>query len=381
MLHKDVLLVIPDAHLRKTFDLYNFLKKRYQCLLLSEFDIGRLSLVYGRKPEKIDHSSDENFANAMDQIAAKYSDKRLVYMPVTENGISLFLKYKDKTPHKHWHYTLPKEDDFQLARNKYELNQFLLEKGLPTPKIYSKEDIPSLHENFKPLVAKRRNGGGAVGLFYVNESSHLSKLDNLDWDNYVVQEKLTGSVVKGEFYFMSGGKVISHYGHERIRTSPPSGGVTVFSVSRVDPDMRELGEQILSALNWEGIAMIEFMCDEQMKPKVIEINPRVWGSILLSDFTGTQLMDNYIRVAIGEKPTVTVADEGKYIRWFLPLDLINARRPVGRTKAFWNFKNTIFEAWSHANVFSALAWFMYYSFNLGRFNKGGKKILKKLGIR
>ncbi len=374
MSQSDVLLVIPDAHLRKTFDLYNFLRSRYQAILLSEFDNGRLSLVYGKKVHRINHANPEVFMETMDALAEKFKAYRLVYMPVTEVGISLFLNYKDRTQHKHWHYTLPHRANFELARDKYALNKFLLQKGLAAPRIYEEVDFPDLKANFRPVVVKRRHGGGAVGQFYVNEPADLERLENFEWSDHVVQEKLTGSPVKGEFYFMSGGKVISHYGHQRIRTSPPSGGVTVFSVARVEPEMEALGEQVLAALEWEGIAMIEFMCDDEMNPKVIEINPRVWGSIMLSDYIGTQLMDNYIRVALGEKPVKTTVEGGKYIRWFLPMDLANIRHAVGRTRAFWNFKNTIFEAWSYASLGSATAWFFYYAFNLGRFKRVFKKI-------
>lgn len=121
MPQSDVLLVIPDAHLRKTFDLYNFLRKPYNCLLLSEFDNTRLSFVYGRQVEKINHATPELFKETMDAVATKYEDRRLVYTPVTEVGISLFLYYKSRSEHGHWYYSLPDAENFELARNKYEL--------------------------------------------------------------------------------------------------------------------------------------------------------------------------------------------------------------------------------------------------------------------
>ena len=48
--------------------------------------------------------------------------------------------------------------------------------------------------------------------------------------------------------------------------------------------------------------MIEYILDHRdNKYKLIEINPRMWGSIMLSEFCNSNMLDNYINISVGGK--------------------------------------------------------------------------------
>jgi predicted ATP-grasp superfamily ATP-dependent carboligase len=52
---------------------------------------------------------------------------------------------------------------------------------------------------------------------------------------------------------------------------------------RCDPRLREWSEQLLGALRWHGVAMVEFKWDEvRGTASLMEINGRFWGSLALA---------------------------------------------------------------------------------------------------
>lgn len=65
------------------------------------------------------------------------------------------------------------------------------------------------------------------------------------------------------------------------RAWPPSGGNSCFRESApLEFKMKEYSEVLLKALNYHGVAEIEFRLDSRDNvPKLMEINPRFWGSV------------------------------------------------------------------------------------------------------
>src|SRR5208283_1523062 len=68
------------------------------------------------------------------------------------------------------------------------------------------------------------------------------------------------------------------------RAWPPSGGNSCYRESvRIDPRMKMYTEKLLEALSWHGIAEVEFRLDSRDNiPKLMEINPRFWGSLCVA---------------------------------------------------------------------------------------------------
>ena len=65
------------------------------------------------------------------------------------------------------------------------------------------------------------------------------------------------------------------------RAWPPTGGNSCFRESvKLDFRMKQYAEKLLEALDWHGIAEVEFRMDlRDETPKLMEINPRFWGSL------------------------------------------------------------------------------------------------------
>jgi len=77
------------------------------------------------------------------------------------------------------------------------------------------------------------------------------------------------------------------FAHERIHELPLTGGASSYRKSVIAPvKMLEAATALLDALKWHGIAMIEFKVNDHGEFVFLEINPRPWGSLVLSVRSG-----------------------------------------------------------------------------------------------
>jgi predicted ATP-grasp superfamily ATP-dependent carboligase len=81
--------------------------------------------------------------------------------------------------------------------------------------------------------------------------------------------------------------------------------------------------------------MVEFLHDDRAGEwKIIELNPRLWGSVMLSEFCGAELLIRYINRLEGGEPEMPEEQPGRYIRWLFPFEVISLLK--GKL-AFGNF--------------------------------------------
>jgi predicted ATP-grasp superfamily ATP-dependent carboligase len=198
-------------------------------------------------------------------------------------------------------------------------------------------------------------------------------LDVINNDEYFLQYFIGNGVnVIGGFYLMNKGVLQSFYSHQRIRTYPPAGGVSVFSKTIDNQRIKEIGADLLHKLNWSGWAMVEFMYDEETDEYiVIEINPRAWGSILLSEINQSCFIQKYIQLARGEEIQQCSINYDTYIRWLIPWDIIFYIKNPGKIKQFWrlNSKKTAYIGFTYSNIFKSLLFILYSTLNIKHLKK------------
>ncbi|MGZ7076643.1 MAG: arsenate reductase/protein-tyrosine-phosphatase family protein [Candidatus Angelobacter sp.] len=122
------------------------------------------------------------------------------------------------------------------------------------------------------------------------------------------QQYVAGRGVGVEFLFNRGRKVW-HFAHERVHEYPLTGGASSYRRS-IDPPATLLqdAEKLLTALQWHGVAMVEFKMDAKGQYWLMEINPRLWGSLALSIDAGVDFPLGLLQIAKGEEP----ASQPKY---------------------------------------------------------------------
>lgn len=336
-------ILIAECNTRKAFDVYNILCNEYykKCLIVASPrpDLVKDMTVFGKLSLQLRTSAESVFVEDLFAISRRYKDKDIVFLPIEEHVVLLFYNFIKKYGRMNFMFMLPEPSYFELSRDKFELNRFCKEKGIASPCLYETEEIHGLTNLVHPLIVKPRHGRGSQGLVFVNDTEGLSSIKELPLEEYVVQELLpNGRDVKGAFFLCDQGKVVACYTHQRIRTFPVDGGVTVFSRFDSDRKVIETGAKVLEKLNWTGLAMVEMLWDERDGCyKVIEINPRLWGSILLDQFSGAYLLRNYVELSLGREPVKQELRPDSKIRWLFPFELINLVLAKGQIPGFWRF--------------------------------------------
>ncbi|MBT9521151.1 MAG: carboxylate--amine ligase [Dechloromonas sp.] len=101
----------------------------------------------------------------------------------------------------------------------------------------------------------------------------------------LIQEYCPG-VGLGQFFYMHDGQALRRFQHVRIAEWPPEGGFSSVCDSVPLNQHTALQEQsinLLRAIRWEGVAMVEYRFDPVTKRAVLmEINGRFWGSFPLA---------------------------------------------------------------------------------------------------
>lgn len=199
-------------------------------------------------------------------------------------------------------------------------NQLLLERQTSTvPRGVGDLRFPVV---LKPGRSIGSTGGKrrSVGVTHVPRPSQLEQiLERLSPASFplLVQERIRGPGV-GIFLLLDSEGIAARFAHRRLREKPPSGGVSVLRESILpDESLFEKSRALLADFDWEGVAMVEFKLSEETgQPYLMEINPRLWGSLQLAIDAGVDFPTLLVRSALGERvPRVTEYRVGVRTRW------------------------------------------------------------------
>jgi predicted ATP-grasp superfamily ATP-dependent carboligase len=341
----------------------------------------QMPVVYGQKVHKLRYENYEIFEADLNKICKYYANEKLVYVAASERTTVFFYQYLRNNEPTQFLHSLPSEESFTLARNKGEFQKFCETHEFPVPKSYGPNQLEQLKANFRPVVYKPKHGQGSVGIRYYENLEAFNLNPPKDFETYLLQEKVICSQqVTGSFFLCDRGKVITAHCHQRVRTFPVEGGVTVFSQSTYNEEIIKIGAELLAALQWNGVAMIEFMFDEPTQQwKIIELNPRLWGSLMLSQFNNSGLLQGYADLALGrEVKPATSKPEPVYIRWFFPFEVLNfVKRDISFSE-FMNLKRLkiCYINWTYSSYYRSLLYWVYFAFNFSSISRFIKKLAR-----
>ncbi len=191
---------------------------------------------------------------------------------------------------------LPLKQSFEIATSKIETTLLAEKVNVLVPKtktIAKLDELNTLKDLRFPVVIKsQKEIGGRMVEYANNQKELIFKFKqlvsdfNLPADNYpIIQEYIKGEGV-GFFAYYKNGELINYFMHERIREFPVSGGRSVCARSFYDEKLLDSGKKVLDALNWNGSAMVEFKRTSDNDFYLLEVNPKLWGSLELAICSG-----------------------------------------------------------------------------------------------
>lgn len=307
---------------RKTFDTYNILRKYYhaeQFVLIHEKKSLLFELVCRLLYGKIELCNVSGHVDIFKHICEVHSGEKIVLLPLEESDILEYHKSSVNSDKSEILGLMPSESTIEICRNKLILSGFCAEKGIGVPKLFSIDQVETELLN-TPIIAKPIIGSGSRGIKILKRQEDFHP-GSYEKGNYIFQELIpNGEKIEGCFALCANGEILTSYCHRRIKTYPRSGGVTVYSKFNDNNSLNKITSQVVEQLNYSGLIMIEYLFDHRDNSyKLIEINPRLWGSVLLSEAIGTKMLRNYVNVSLGmtmDKVFQMKSDAG--IRWLLP---------------------------------------------------------------
>ena len=255
-----------------------------------------------------------------------------VVLPIGDTSARTLSKHKDMLSRQ---VAIPVADwrAMRIASDKRETFSLAAEMGVPAPVTYaSKRDV----RNF-PVVVKRSKGTG--GVHYVN---NVAELACMDASAAVIQEYIPGEGY-GFFALFEHGTERAIFMHRRVREYPITGGPSTAAESVHIEDLLESGLALLRALQWHGVAMVEFKKDERdSQYKLMEINPKFWGSLDLSIAAGVDFPWLAVKMALGTlDESVETYRTGVRFHWVFD-DLMHlAARPSSFRDVLSDFRNGV----------------------------------------
>lgn len=272
-------------------------------------------------------------------------------------------------------------DTFQFACDKLKTMQVCMANGVPCPKTFaSLDDFLSQESSvLYPLVVKPRTGQAAVGFHISEDKADLMEYYGKAEKKYgpmLIQEYIpqTDIQYKCEMYVDRVGTLKAACVFAKNRWYPINGGSSTLNTTVDRPDIIESCKTLLEKIGWRGYADIDLIKDPRdNKAKVMEINPRITGSVKICYAAGV----NFSKLILQDyrKENVEYAFNVKYgvqlrymhtdVLWFL-----KSKERFRCTPSWFNFKNCVHQIFSWDDMWPAVTFTIQ---GIGKFFKDKKK--------
>lgn len=232
------------------------------------------------------------------------------------------------------------------AFDKLKTVEIAKQQGVPCPDFFIVHEFSELNEIVDkikyPVVIKPR-----MKLFWIDNQAIKLKITSKNYafspqdliqkfaklinfngaslpvDFFLIQEFAKGSGYGVEI-LLHDSKVKAVFSHKRLREYPITGGASTLRESVGNEKLEKIGINLLKAMNWEGVAMVEFKVDEKTGAiNLIEVNGRFWGSLALGINAGVDFPFLLYQCMLGfsnfEKPNYF---KGVKQRWLVPGDFL-----------------------------------------------------------
>lgn len=213
------------------------------------------------------------------------------------------------------------------------LTAFARDHGIECPATYfpmGPQDAAALAAALPyPVLVKPRHSSGGRGIRRVERRDEFMEAYiqvHARFPEPIVQECLPpgGDALGVAVLMNSSSAPRASFAYRRLREYPATGGPSTLRESIADPGLRGTAERLLSLLGWSGVAMAEFKVDPRDgRPKLLEVNPRFWGSLQHAIVCGVDFPGLLCRMAMeGDVDRVTEYRVGVQSRSLLHGDLM-----------------------------------------------------------
>jgi predicted ATP-grasp superfamily ATP-dependent carboligase len=237
-----------------------------------------------------DLAADEpGFAEAVLDFVRTHSPR--VVLPTGDATISVLRRYREQLADLGCVLALAAEPALEIAADKDQTLAMARKLGIAQPRSIRIDAVESLDEPaaefgfpfvLKPTISWTGKTAARivpVDVIDKDEAREVAASMIAAGSGVLAQEWVPGRR-EGVTLFIAGGEVLANCGHVAHRTSPPLGGASVVRESiRTPQDTLTAAVTLARAIGLEGACEVEFRRDAANRPLLMEINPRLAGTI------------------------------------------------------------------------------------------------------
>ena len=333
----------------KAIVICKYLKERYENVNIYSFDT-RAFTRYFRTKYSDKHYIIERSAYLESVLDILRKDNIDLFIPIHSNEMNIVLQNKDKAEKAlaYW----GSYESFTILNDKDKLYELASGLNINVPKKYNNIEEAQVKCVIKPVNQSSAKG---VRYFFDQEKLDKEKSDLGSKKDIIIQEYIQGEGV-GYSVFAKNGEIITGFGHKRLAEYPISGGSSVYRENYENEEIKAISEKILLATQWSGFAMFEFKLTPDNKIYLIEVNPRIWGSIN----QGLQNGINYFEDILGKVTLVEYSNTRNIKTYLSPLIYLSLLKYLLQLnfRPILTFIDNTFHNRADVNIFSDFkGWF------------------------
>lgn len=226
----------------------------------------------------------------LDELNTIIDDNKIdVLIPAYDDVILFLSENRDKL---HCRLVTSNKETCDIARSKIKTYEKL--KGYSfIPRVF---DIDQIRETDLPVFAKPDIGQGSQGTFQIVKMEDLERIKKAE-ERYVICELLNGDEYSVDCFTDAEGNLLISSMRSRNRIK---NGISVnTSVVELTDEVRKIAECINKEIAFNGVWFFQVKADRNGKFKLLEIAPRVAGSMSLSRVRGFNYILNSVYQTMG----------------------------------------------------------------------------------
>jgi len=270
--------------------------------------------------------SDQEFLNWLAEMDARHMFDLII--PSTEVSLRRLMAL-DECDERRTKAVISSNQSLEAALSKDRTMRIATEAGIAVPgfSLHTSTDDVLPTDQFpavlKPVRSKVLVNGRSVALEVTiakDKRTRDRRLRELLAFGPVLEQRYIRGVGIGLEFLFERGQCKWYFAHERLHEFPLTGGASSYRKSIVaPPEILNSSIRMLERLSWHGVAMVEFKQAENGTFYLMEINPRLWGSLALSIDAGMNFPLGLLNMATKKE----LAPQPPYRLGYCTRDLVN----------------------------------------------------------
>jgi biotin carboxylase len=228
----------------------------------------------------------------IDAIVAFVREHRVrVVLPVADSSITLLAPHRERFTQLGCTLAVGSDAALEIANDKVRTLEVAAKLGIDYPKsvpVAGVEDLSAAEAEFgypfvvKPTVSWTGQVAERVAPVEVlNEAEAVKATERfLATGCEVIAQQLASGRRISVSLFIANGEMLAYCGCTAHRTTPPLGGVSAMRESiPVSKELLDASVNLATTIGMEGACEVEYRCDARGNPLLMEINPRLAGTL------------------------------------------------------------------------------------------------------